>query len=149
MSVSGVFKIPQAWVPSDMPWLEEDRIAAGISERKSRLSTRKMVYDHRKYTGKPVPRHVYFVGADGTGLIKIGSAFDVELRLEQLQTISPVRLRALFYVLHGGEAMERRLHRMFRTRRSHGEWFRADIDELRATADALIAEARAARGGAQ
>lgn len=141
------FKIQQAWEPRNMPWLEDDRIAAGIPERESRLSTRKFVRDLSKRDGVPMPRHVYFVGAVGTELIKIGSAFDIELRLKELQTISPLPLRLLFYVLYGGEAMERRMHRMFRTRRSHGEWFRVGIDELRATADALIAEARAAREG--
>lgn len=139
------FAIPQAWAPRNMPWLEDDRIAAGIPERESRISTRKLVRALSKRDGVPMPRHVYFVGATGTELIKIGSAFDIELRLEQLRTISPLPLNLLFYVLHGGETMERRLHKMYRRRRSHGEWYRVDVAELQAATDALIAEARAAK----
>lgn len=135
------FRIPPAHDPRKQPWWWEH----DYDERQLRLETRKMVMEAKRDRKIPVPRHVYFLGADGTDLVKIGSAFDIELRLEQLRTISPVPLRLLFYVLHGGEAMERRLHRMYRRRRSHGEWFRVDVDELRAAADGLIAEARAAR----
>lgn len=151
--MTGAFKIPPAWAPRNMPWLKDDRIAAGISERESRLSTRRMARERSKKSGRPMPRHVYFVGGGGgSALIKIGSAFDIELRLEQLRAISPVPLWLLFWVLHGGESMERRLHETFRACRAHGEWFRVDEEELKAAVEALIAERRAAReacGGVQ
>mgnify|MGYP001562052934 FL=1 len=143
------FAIPQAWEPTGMPWLEDDRIAAGRSERESRLDTRKMVHEQSKRHGQRVPRHVYFVEATGTDLIKIGSAFDVELRIEQLRAMSPVRLRLVFYVLHGGVTLERHLHRLFRRRRSHGEWFRVGIEEMQATVDALIEQIAALKASAQ
>ena len=84
-------------------------------------------------------KHVYVIRA-ANGLIKIGSAFDIELRCDQLQTMSPIKLELIGWVQNGGEKLERKLHQMLRQRRSHGEWFETTQGEVKAFAEALLAD---------
>jgi hypothetical protein len=63
---------------------------------------------------------VYFLA--GAGLIKIGWARDVRLRVREVQAMSPVELELVHQVL-GSMDLETRLHRHFRGHRRHGEWF--------------------------
>lgn len=70
-----------------------------------------------------VPQHVYAIR--GAGLVKIGRAVAPELRLDALQSGSPVMLELVGYVA-GGHKHERELHDRFREYRSHGEWFREE-----------------------
>lgn len=128
------FKLPFARDPREEWWWWDHDFGG---ERNLRLSSRKIAGDRLKYQGIPIPRQVYFLGSDANELIKIGSAFDIELRVEQLQMASPVRLRVLGYVHRGGEPLERHLHRLFKQRRAHGEWFRVSLDEIFATVEAI------------
>lgn len=68
------------------------------------------------------PGFVYFID-DGRGAIKIGWAKDPSVRLAQLQTGSPVRLR-LLGIVPGVKSLERDVHRRFGGLRLHGEWFK-------------------------
>lgn len=96
----------------------------------------------------PVTGTVYAVrAADETGPVKLGLADDLGSRIAGLQTGSPVRLRALasWYCDHGH--VEARLHHHFRTKRSHGEWFDLDGDDI-AALPALVARFNTERAGA-
>ncbi|OMB79275.1 hypothetical protein A5743_14320 [Mycolicibacterium conceptionense] len=67
-------------------------------------------------------RRVYFI-TDGSGHVKIGSARDVRVRLEELQIGNPAELTVLADQ-PGGLPRERELHRRFAEHRVRGEWFR-------------------------
>lgn len=72
----------------------------------------------------PSTTFIYFIQAEGGGLIKIGRAVDPENRLKLLQCGSPVVLRLCSYHLATND-MEGRLHSLFADYRRHGEWFQA------------------------
>lgn len=84
---------------------------------------------------------IYFVQSTASGLIKIGYARHVGVRLSNLQTGSPDPLKLLAAV-DGGPEDEARLHGEFAAYRLRGEWFRPS-DEL---TSAIAREA--ARAGA-
>lgn len=105
-------------------------IAPYFGERKLRVEMREVSRARHRTQGVREPRHVYFLGCDESPLIKIGSAFDIELRLEEIQRMSPVKLRILGYIPGVSEAVERALHECFREGRKHGEWFDLDFAEL-------------------
>ncbi len=67
-------------------------------------------------------RWVYLVGSLRARPVKIGVAQDVEARMVELQTGSPVPLH-LIWKTRGGGALERDLHERFASYRIHGEWF--------------------------
>jgi hypothetical protein len=72
--------------------------------------------------------YVYFFQAEIGGPIKIGRSFDPDVRLRDLQLMSPFRLRQLA-LIPGSIDKEAELHRRFSHSRLHGEWF-AESDEL-------------------
>lgn len=78
------------------------------------------------------PGCVYFVRAE-TGPVKIGYTSGRAWyrhalhRLSSLQSYSPVELRLLAF-LPGSQEDERRLHRVFKRDRLHGEWFSLSDD---------------------
>ena len=73
---------------------------------------------------------VYIVGPEsGGGPFKIGYATNVDKRLCQLQTGSPVPLKVV-NVLPGSRETEKFLHWVFRGKRSHGEWFNLSGREM-------------------
>lgn len=113
------FKIPMCGAPY-------------VGDRKLRIQMREESRVRPRVRGSREPRHVYFLGCDENALIKIGSAFDVELRLEEIQRMSPVKLRILGYVPNVNERFERHLHARFRESRKHGEWFDVDMAEVEA-----------------
>jgi len=83
-----------------------------------------------------VVRHhrVYFVqageaDAKGFAPVKIGFTTDVEQRLRQLQTASPVLLTVLERVI-GTPTIEAFFHRELRHRHIRGEWFRLQPDDI-------------------
>lgn len=78
---------------------------------------------------------VYFLQPEGGGNIKIGWAYDPELRLSQLQCGSPLRLR-ICRTHPGSISDEKGLHKIFAELREHGEWFRAH-PALARVADAI------------
>lgn len=66
---------------------------------------------------------VYFVEAEGTGLVKIGSAVNVHRRLAEISSGCPVPLKVLA-VAQGSRTREAELHALLLPYRSKGEWFR-------------------------
>lgn len=121
-------RIPQA--------LESPHEPAPVTLAERRAARRKWFGrgpKERAYLG----RHVYVVDVlEWGGLVKIGSAFDVEMRFRQLQACSPLKLGILGYVDRGGVKLERALHDRFKAQRSHGEWFTVCRSEV----EAAIAE---------
>lgn len=93
--------------------------------------------------GANIQHHVYVVSAPN-GLVKIGCAYDIQLRLEQLQAQCPVQLTLRRWVLWAGKGFERRLHQLLRPYRSHGEWFDVDVARVGEIVEALVEETRAA-----
>jgi hypothetical protein len=69
------------------------------------------------------PRHVYFIRATSSGLVKIGCASDPWGRLRAFQTGSAERLALVGVIPNAGRAGERELHELFASFRAHGEWF--------------------------
>lgn len=74
--------------------------------------------------------YVYFAEADN-GLVKIGKAKNVRLRISSLRSSSPIPLRLLHVIDCNGRSrqIERHFHKMFKTKRRHGEWFRLTLKE--------------------
>lgn len=71
-------------------------------------------------------RQVYFIEAEGTGMVKIGVANCPYGRMKSLEGACPVPLRLLGSVetdKHG--ALEKELHGRFASLRERGEWFRS------------------------
>lgn len=69
---------------------------------------------------------VYFVRVDGDpGMIKIGRAYRLRLRLMSLQSAVPVPLK-LVGVINAPRGTEAVVHAAFAALRSHGEWFHAE-----------------------
>ncbi|WP_425558700.1 GIY-YIG nuclease family protein [Catenulispora subtropica] len=76
---------------------------------------------------------VYAIGTMDGHSVKIGHSVRVERRLAELRAASPVALELLWRTT-GGRDLEQHLHRVFRERRRHAEWF----DFREADACALI-----------
>jgi hypothetical protein len=74
---------------------------------------------------------IYFVAAKR--MVKIGFSGSIIMRLNQLASQSPTRLR-LLAAMPGGVETERRLHAHFADDRIKGEWFRYS-DRLKAVAE--------------
>lgn len=70
--------------------------------------------------------HLYLIQSDVNGYIKIGRTDDIAVRLSQLQTGSPYRLKLIHKALYCGD-YERDLHKMLQKHglrlRLDGEWF--------------------------
>lgn len=67
--------------------------------------------------------NVYLVEAVGSDCVKIGIARNIEQRLAGLQTSCPHTL-VVRDIFKGGRKEERKLHRLLKTHRVRGEWFR-------------------------
>lgn len=72
--------------------------------------------------------HVYLIGCNESSLVKIGRSIDLHGRLAEIQRMSPVPL-SILWSTPGGWELESRLHQVFRSRRSHGEWFDFNGDD--------------------
>lgn len=84
---------------------------------------------------------VYVIGTPGSNTVKIGRTIHLEKRLAEIQRMSPVQLEVLWST-PGGHALETALHRHFRARRSHGEWFAFDGDPVEAVTRATDEKAQ-------
>ncbi len=75
------------------------------------------------------PSHLYVVAAEATSgtLVKIGVAYNVERRLKDLRSASPIPLK-LVCVIENAAETERELHKRFSAQREHHEWFRLEGD---------------------
>mgnify|MGYP001597112639 FL=1 len=119
-------RIPQA---SENPY---EPIPVTLAER--RAAARKW-FGHGRSERAYLGRHVYFIDVPNwEGVIKIGSAFDVEIRRRQLQACSPLQLqlRIAGWIDRGGQALEHALH--FAKRRAHDEWFWVHLNEIKPAA---------------
>lgn len=65
---------------------------------------------------------VYLLQCRSSSLVKIGRSTNIQRRFADIQCMSPTELD-LIWCTEGGAALEARLHRAFRIRRKHGEWF--------------------------
>jgi len=72
--------------------------------------------------------HVYFVGSEGSRLIKIGKASNYDKRLRELQCGSASKLH-MIGLMPGGKPVEAKLHKRFHHLHDHGEWYEG-TDEL-------------------
>ncbi len=77
------------------------------------------------------PADVYFIQAEGEGLIKIGLSSYPDCRLDAIQANSPARLRIIGIVPEGGYGLEAALHRRFASNRQHHEWFAPTPDLMK------------------
>jgi hypothetical protein len=76
--------------------------------------------------------YVYIVGFSERGIVKIGSAVNMMVRLRDLQCGNPfaLKLRALVSIYEGSPAIiEFAAHRLAREHHIRGEWFRLDHEE--------------------
>jgi hypothetical protein len=73
------------------------------------------------------PGYVYFAQLGDDGPVKVGTAVDVEKRLQTLQTAAPGKL-SLRAQMAGGRALEKYFHKRFEPYRLHGEWFEPSSD---------------------
>lgn len=72
---------------------------------------------------------IYFIAPVGGGNIKIGVTKNPQRRLRDLRNYSPLPLQTLACV-PGNADDECKLHRMFFSAHSHGEWFRPSPEIL-------------------
>jgi hypothetical protein len=66
---------------------------------------------------------IYFLKAEN-GFIKIGISGNVEERMNELISNSPVKVE-LLKTVEGNQKMEKELHEKFKKYRNHGEWFKS------------------------
>jgi hypothetical protein len=74
--------------------------------------------------------NIYFIQSVVGGPIKIGTAYDIQGRLQQHQTGSPFLLQVIKTIENVPRKTERELHRRFDAYRLHGEWFKDEILNL-------------------
>ena len=73
---------------------------------------------------------VYIIRAIGVHMIKIGITSDIERRVAEISSMSPVKLE-IVDLLHGvGFGVEATVHELMYDHRSHGEWFNEDGLEI-------------------
>lgn len=65
---------------------------------------------------------VYLIGGPESHLAKIGRSGNITQRLGAIQRMCPIGLSVLWNT-EGGHKLETALHRVFHSRRVHGEWF--------------------------
>ena len=68
---------------------------------------------------------IYIIKEEGTGLVKIGYADNVERRLHKMQSDNP-RLLSIVKVYDGNRITEGLIHEAFRHRHIRGDWFLYD-----------------------
>lgn len=81
------------------------------------------------------PTNVYVLGLEGLPYVKIGVAFSVEWRINEIQASNPHKVvqfaSRLFCCKRYAHQNERELHRYFSEQRVRGEWFLLEGDRLR------------------
>jgi hypothetical protein len=108
--------------------IREDALGLRAALHDALREASKLIAEHRKERELDT-RSVYFIQAEN-GLIKIGIADNVEQRLVQLQTMSPLSLKIVGVIPGAGSTGEAALHERFGIQRSHGEWFRPSPELL-------------------
>jgi|SRR5215469_9319579 len=84
----------------------------------TRLIPRQAIHTrHRRRSG-----YIYAIQSTAGGLVKLGYAKNIPLRLGQIQNMCPIPLRIIWHTA-GTMDDEEALHTAFASRRQHGEWF--------------------------
>ncbi len=79
---------------------------------------------------KCTPNKVYFIQAEN-GLVKIGIASNIWVRLNTFNTASPIELTLLFWIdSNEAKKLENSFHKIFESKRVKGEWFRLTSEDL-------------------
>lgn len=74
-------------------------------------------------TNLPVGKnYIYIIEAEKVSCIKVGRTTNLDLRMLQLQSSCPIRLKFL-YVFLGTDSDEKSLHKDLKSFRTYGEWF--------------------------
>jgi hypothetical protein len=110
-----------------LKYAELIELLSNIEEfEKTLLSTK--VFEYRSVTGL-----IYLVGA-GNNLYKIGiTTTDIVYRFKRLQDCSPVSLSLeAVWEVYDFRKIEVLLHEKFKDKRSHGEWFNLNEDDIQA-----------------
>ena len=117
------------WQVSWYDFAEQCEFVAGKEVATSRLHLYIPLHQFSLSPVKRLPKTsidnhcVYFIGAESTNLIKIGTTNgNAEYRLNQIKTMSPVPLRVIGSI-PGDREVEKELHKRFARYRHHGEWF--------------------------
>jgi len=87
------------------------------------LKQRQLINDKPKQS----KTNIYFIQPINGGLVKIGSAKNIQDRFKSLQTGSPVILKIIKTIKDVSYDYEFNLHRRFKEYRKHGEWFDAKV----------------------
>lgn len=131
------------------------KISDAAIERVSKLSQETTVPDRITATGKRIlytgrnkdaEAGVYFVGAMGANLVKIGwvrKISKLEDRLDRLRIDCPYPVMPLYVFGPALRTHESRLHKHFDAMHFHGEWFRFD-GELREVLELAQSDSQAA-----
>jgi hypothetical protein len=72
---------------------------------------------------------VYFLQGKIGGPVKIGWTLDMDNRLKQIQSYSPDKL-TIVWSTEGTRSKEAHYHRLLKSNRIHGEWFKFTIEVL-------------------
>ena len=91
-----------------------------------------------KRRGHVAREFVYLIGSQGSGVAKIGRSSQVLARQRRIQHMSPVALELLWQHA-GGADLETKLHRHFKDKRLHGEWFDFGEDDPVAAVESAVA----------
>lgn len=79
----------------------------------------------------PIPGYVYLMHGIGTPWYKIGLSVDTRVRLKQLGTRSPFRIKLIHSIkTNDMSETEAYFHRLFNHKRAHGEWFTLDQADI-------------------
>jgi hypothetical protein len=93
---------------------------------KQRKAVERMVEKYKRYGG----RYLYLIRCNE--FYKIGIAYDIDNRLNSLQTGNPYELDILFAVkISGAEKVEELLHNYFKDKRIFREWFKLEQDDIK------------------
>ena len=86
-------------------------------------------------------QHLYIMGCNETGLVKIGIANDVTKRRRTLERAGGVHIRVIktYGPYHQASALEASIHKMLDKCRMNGEWFKCTADEAVKAAEEAIA----------
>jgi predicted GIY-YIG superfamily endonuclease len=77
--------------------------------------------------------YVYLIQCEATGNTKIGRSKNPEERIKSLQTSNAGKLRIISKIVcNDGDAhlLEQRLHKEYKDKRLHGEWFKLTRDDI-------------------
>lgn len=126
LSIKDVTPIIRVDIPINIVSEDEDAsMNELVLEEQIRVSEEQRL---ERYRNRPDPS-LYLVGSD-VGLTKIGLATNVPARVSDMQVGSPSILTLLFmYTTPLAYTVESILHKKYRDKNTHGEWFRlSDVD---------------------